>query len=464
MAGYINKYVDNAAYSDSAEASARAALGSTVSMETDTKVIHYDGVNVELSRKAVKVGTLVYADSNGTVHFIDGASAKAASINSGWELVGVVALRRGNKATVLYKSENTSVRFASCWAWEIQGVTMGVSNTIQFQQRALTAEGASTYTNVDVGSEFTFTPADIDDAVSKIDTFLRANQGGKTQSSLIVANYNWHCAKLQNKIWVIADYDNTASYRQYEVQVVKNTTISNGPISANNMWSLGGFDTNNTSITRRDGVNSNYFSIWNKEVVRVKGMNQGSPADEVGHDGYYSETAFNNSTVLKAYYGTYDNYCQALMPKYPCATRAMGAYAGRGKADCDRLDSVTYVPKDGSAAVNMFSAVHWSKSQKAHSTASVAGMNVGDWYMPGLDEIVDIFAQMKVDGSDAIHKALANAGITSAYPINPSSNAYRWVPALYDGNGSWLLHTSGYIYAYSLLDNLRAVAVALLEL
>ena len=463
MAGsYINKYVDNAAY---VADTARTALGkSTVSLVADTNTLHYDGVNVELPRKAVKVGTLVYADSSGNLHFIDGATCKASGISSGWELVGVVALRRGNTAKVLYKSENTSIRFASCWAWEIQGVTMGASNTIQFQQRALTAEGATTYTNVDVGSAFTFTPTDIDDAVSKIDTFLRANQGGKSQSSLIVANYNWHCAKLQNKIWVIADYDSSPSYRQYEGQVVKNTNVSNGPISATNMWSLGGFDVNNNAITRNDGVNSNYYSIWNKDVVRVKNTNQGSPADEVGYDGYYSETNFNNTTVLKSYYGTYDNYCQALMPKYPCATRAMGAYAGHGKADCDKMDSVTYVPKDGGNAVNVFSAVHWPKTQKAHSTASVDGMNAGDWYMPGMDEIVDIFSQMKVDGSDAIHQALANAGLTSAYPINPSSNVYRWVPARSNNYLSWLLSTNGNISNNSLSSSSRAVAVALLNL
>ena len=79
---YINLYEDAAAYS--ADASARAALGgSTVSMEDNTKVLHYDGANVELPRKAVKVGTCVYADSNGVLHFLDGASVKSASIPGG---------------------------------------------------------------------------------------------------------------------------------------------------------------------------------------------------------------------------------------------------------------------------------------------------------------------------------------------------------------------------------------------
>ena len=135
-AKYINLYANQAGY----DAETHKVNGDEVSLIEDVNKVVYDGVNVELPRKAVKVGTLVYADSNGNLHFIDGATCKSSGISSGWELVGVVALRRGNTAKVLYKSENTSLRFTSCWAWEIQGVTMGASNTIQFQQRALTAE------------------------------------------------------------------------------------------------------------------------------------------------------------------------------------------------------------------------------------------------------------------------------------------------------------------------------------
>ena len=49
MASYINKYDDAADYS--ADASARAALGkSTVSLEADSGKVHFDGVNVVVSR------------------------------------------------------------------------------------------------------------------------------------------------------------------------------------------------------------------------------------------------------------------------------------------------------------------------------------------------------------------------------------------------------------------------------
>lgn len=460
---YINKYENENAYNS--DASARATLGkSTVSMEADTRKLHFDGVNVEVPRKSVRVGTAVYADGNGNLHFVDGATVKSASIPSGWEFVGVVSLRKGGKALVLHKNENTGIRFTSCWAWEITGVVYGSSNTIQFQQRKST--GTNTFAMVDIGSALVFTPTDIDDAVSKIDTHLKAsgNAGGKSYDSDIVANYNWHCEKLDGKIWVIADFDSNPSYRQYEVGVVKNTAVANGPVSNNNMWTLVGMDSNYNVIRRNDGVNSNYFSIWNKDVVRVKALNQGSPADQVAHDGYYSETNFNNTSVLKAYYGTYDKYLDDLMPKYPVNGGAMKAYAGKGAETCAIAESVVYTKRDGVTTDYMFTAIHYAKTLKAHSTASVDGMNAGDWYMPGLDEIVDIFSQMKVDGSDPIHQAFANAGMSSAYPINPSSNVYRWVPARFDNTYAWCLGSTGGIHANYFHRTNRACGVALLAL
>ena len=461
---YINKYENENAYNG--DASARATLGkSTVSMEADTRKLHFDGVNVEVPRKSVRVGTAVYADGNGNLHFVDGATVKSASIPSGWEFVGVVSLRKGGKALVLHKNENNGIRFTSCWAWEITGVVYGSSNTIQFQQRKST--GTNTFAMVDIGSALVFTPTDIDDAVSKIDTHLKAsgNAGGKSYDSDIVANYNWHCEKLDGRIWVIADFDSSPSYRQYEVGVVKNTAVANGPVSNNNMWTLAGMDSNYTTIRRNDGVNSSYYSIWNKDVVRVKASNQGSPVDQVAHDGYYSETNFNNTSVLKAYYGTYDKYLDDLMPKYPVNGSAMKAYAGKGAETCAIAESVVYTKRDGVTTDYMFTAIHYAKTLKAHSTASVDGMNAGDWYMPGLDEIVDIFSQMKVDGSDPIHQAFANAGMSSAYPINPSSNVYRWVPARFYYSYTWFLNSAGNINGYtSFASSNRSCGVALLAL
>ena len=123
MANYINKYTDAAAYA--ADASARAALGgSTVSMENDTKVLHYDGVNVVVSRPrqgdAVYVPTTsVYSAATpgsgvteGSVTFIAGDTVDNAKMSAaGFTAIGVVASVRGRKCYVLYKTVSGETRF-----------------------------------------------------------------------------------------------------------------------------------------------------------------------------------------------------------------------------------------------------------------------------------------------------------------------------------------------------------------
>ena len=69
-AKYINLYANQAGY----DAETHKVNGDEVSLIEDVNKVVYDGVNVELPRKAVKVGTCVYADSNGALHFLDGAS------------------------------------------------------------------------------------------------------------------------------------------------------------------------------------------------------------------------------------------------------------------------------------------------------------------------------------------------------------------------------------------------------
>jgi hypothetical protein len=84
--------------------------------------------------------------------------------------------------------------------------------------------------------------------------------------------------------------------------------------------------------------------------------------------------------------------------------------------------------------------------------------------MPGLDEIVEMFSQMKVDGSDPIHQAFANAGQSSAYPVDISSNVYRWFPARCYPNTAWLLNPAGSIGGSNFNNPARSCGVALLDL
>ena len=440
----------------------------SVTLESDTGVLHYDGLNVERQAGTVPaVGDALWIDSNGGKHFYRGSTVNGTALsNAGLYFVGVVGLRRGRKVWVLHNDFNSSIRFTSCWAWEITGITYGSSNTIVFQQRGLTASGATTYTDYAIGSPLTFTPSDIDDAVSKIDTWLNSNQGGKSFNSLIVCNYHWHCAKIDGRIWVISDFgtatsgDDAPSYRQYEGQVVATSGTTSGIKSDTNMWTLVGYGTSYTTMQRVNGV-MNANAIWNKSRFYAYNTNVGSPTDSLTTIGLYSHSNFTaqNCPTLYAYYGgDYDRYMDDNMIKYPAGAGAMAAFAGDGKSVCERAESITYVPRGESAAVPMFTSIHDAKTRKAHSTISVDGMNAGDWYIPGYDEIYGIFSQMTTDGNDVINKAFTNSGSSAR-----SLSASRWVPARYYGNNAWLLYNLGCTGGNPFYSSGQAVAVALLE-
>lgn len=463
-AKFINKYEDDSEYASDTH----GINGSEVSLIADSHKVIYDGVNVEKPAGTIPaVGDALWVDGEGVKHFYKGDTVNSAALASaGLTFVGVVALKRGRKVTVLNKSENSSVRFTSCWAWEIIGIAYGESNTIQFQQRGLTSAGATTYTDYEVGSPFTFTPTDIDDAVSKIDTFLRANQGGKSYNSLIVCNYHWHCAKINGKIWVVADFgssgDDVPTFRQYDSQVVK--AASSGSISSkNNMWELAGFETNYPSSQRADGV-TNGTCLWNTDRAKrymTSSGNIGSPTDSLTSTGIYSETNWNalpSGSILKKTYITYDNYLQNMLLKYPASSGAVNVFSGAAKAACDLMDQVTYTPYDGGERVNMFSAVHFAKTLKAHPTASVDGMNAGDWYMPGIDEAFEIFREMKTDGSDKINSSFVKSGGSST-----SLSTNYWVVSRFGYYSAWLLYNNGSMNNTTFYNNPRAKAVATLE-
>jgi hypothetical protein len=69
--------------------------------------------NYEKPKRYAVVGDDVYADANGNVHFLVASTINQSTLPSGWEYVGAVALRKGSKATILHKNENSGIKFAN---------------------------------------------------------------------------------------------------------------------------------------------------------------------------------------------------------------------------------------------------------------------------------------------------------------------------------------------------------------
>lgn len=126
MANFINKYNTTSAYDG--DASARAALGSTVSLDAQKNELHYDGVNVEV--KIPRQGDVLYVPSScaytpasdgsvpsgtsaGTAKFIALDTINDSAMQSaGYESVGVVAAVFGRKVYVVWKNVDTQCKLA----------------------------------------------------------------------------------------------------------------------------------------------------------------------------------------------------------------------------------------------------------------------------------------------------------------------------------------------------------------
>ena len=403
--------------------------------------------NIEVPRKKAKVGDAVYADADGNVHFIEGKSVTAASIPEGWEFVGVVAIREGTKATILHKNENTGITFANCWLFKVTGLTFPLESAVSMVMQQGPTSGN---TPVEVG---TYTSSEgvatLDDFVADLDDWLQDNPTAEGA----LADYGWHAAKMNDAdgndaCFIIVDKMNAQS----RFSPVKSST--SGITAPMYMWDYAGFTTDVTQIKRKDGVMT-YAVVWNKERFKAYNNNVGNPTDSLTTAGLFSETGFNATTTVKGYYGTYDNYLDYMVPDTDDTTGAYALYKDLGKQTADRLNAVKYTPLNGTETA-VFGAEAYAAGQKAHSTASVPGLDEGDWYIPGIDEEYEIFSEMKADGSDPVNAALVAAGSTSR-----SLSVGRWVPARYSNVGAWIIYITGaFNFASSLSGNYRSCCVA----
>ena len=396
--------------------------------------------NIEVPSKKAKVGYALYVDSDGNKHFICDKSIDAASIPDGWEFVGIVALREGDKATILYKTENTSVKWASMWLFKVNGLKLDGTDSFVLQQGPTSGS-----TPVEIG---TFTASesatDLDTLVSELDTWLRAN----TTADGALADYNWHAEKHADKDGVDACFivvDNI-NYQSRFTPIKSSTSGATAPLY---MWDWCGFTTDYTTIKRKDGVNT-YAVVWNKERFKAYNTNVNSPTDSLTSTGLFNEDGFNATTTVKAYYGTYDNYLDNMVPDEDSTTGAYTMFKGKGQEVFDALKDVSF-PNLSGTATKVFAAEAWA--------ASLGKLDGADFIVPSIDTAYEIFSAMKTDGSDPINAALVASGSSAC-----SLSVARLVPARNSSSGAWLLHSIGSFYNNPFSNNLRACCVALLTL
>lgn len=457
MAEFINKYNNNAAYSASAEVAARANLGkSTISLEDDTRVVHYDGVNVEIPEGVCPdVGDAMWVDSNNDKHFFKGDTVKHAALTArGMTFVGVVGMRKGNKAWVLHKDE-VQTKFVNAWAFKVTGYSANTS--IVFQQ--FNKENDSVAATVTGFTPMSSDVASVSAFATALNNFLRSHQPtASTTGTTGPAPTNWSAAAMDDGTGTTAVFIFIEGHPTDGIYYSQRLTpIASGATATLFIWDLVGYSNDYTSIQRNDNVNT-WCCIWNKERIKQYNANINSPSDSLTSAGIYSKSNFtqSNCPTLYAYYGgDYDKYLDSKTVKIPCKKMATpngttAYYYGKAKDVCEKADAITFSSVVSSSAKPLFKAIGLSVS-KSNSGNGVS------WYMPGIEEFVGIFGGMLVNGQDKINKSFTQSNSSAR-----SLSVYRWVPARYNYYYAWLLAYYGYTYN-SFSGTYRACAVALLE-
>ena len=403
--------------------------------------------NIEVRKSHCKVGDAVYADADGNVHFIAGKSVVAESIPQGWTYVGPVAKVRDGKAMILNKSENTSVKFASCWQYEITGIKYNQSNTIQFQQ-------AKTSGNVNIGDPFTFTPTDIDDAVDKIDEFLRDNAGGVEAGA--GWNYNWHCEKLPNPSGVdsvVVVADNNVDYRQY-VSIINSSGTTTGITSNQNMCN---FLPVYTTMLRNNSGNGYRVGFIKDRLLEYYATNTtiANPTEMVpvnSANDVVSKTQFEENQYcadLRDTYGTFENYIESVMLAWPSDEGNQVYMNGTGKEYTELLAARKHKNLSGTET-----ATYPAATYSIGIGYEAEGLEEGNWYMPDAIEFFEIFNDMKVDGTDIVN-ATQKRATGSAFSLSVA----RWLPSRSSHYSAWYIYNYGASYNSNFIANSRACAV-----
>lgn len=408
-------------------------------------ILTHHGIN-SLSR--VQLYDLLYADANGKKHFVN-PDAIPNPMPAGWELVGDVALLNGNKATVLYKTENASAKWASMWLFKVYGLKLDGTDTFVLQQGP-----ASGSTNVEIG---TFTASesatDLDTLVSELDTWLRANP----TATGAFANYNWHAEKHEDADGVDSCFivvDNAANNSR--VSPIKSS--ASGASASIYMWNWTAVSGGGNEIIRRDDI-STPIVLFNKEVFISYGSNLGSPTDSLTTKGIFNEAGFNDSTVVKEFYGTFENYLNYMVPKIDATTGVYQSFKGKGKQIGEKLSAISFKNLSGTDTA-VFPAEKWASSVKAHSTASVEGLNAGDFFIASIDTMYKILSSMKSDGSDLVNASFVKAGSNAFDP-----GSARFVPATSYTYAMWRTYNAGRFDAsYPMYAQMSSMAVAEINL
>ncbi len=434
----IKSYATKAAYN----AATKSTIESQVSLIETSREVIVDGVNIVTTEPVV--GDLLFLDeSNKRVYLKGGAWIQKAIIPSAWTHVGYVYMRRGRQVGVIDKNA-TDEKYADVVQFKV--TVPSESGNLSLGAQFVSA---GTTTSITVAYEAGMTLASAENTYENNDTTLCGRINAALAALSGITGDWW--AYLNGDGDVILQRDTWTDYRQYTCSGAL-THVTWGDMPASDVY------------FKNDGGYTNYWGVMNVARTRAWATNSGrvptsmEPIKVTGNPAPVkpscfedaSDAAYQYTALIRAEYGTYDNYLRnGYGVKYPQKYGTFALPSAKTLSDTYALQSA---PIKSGGEKYKFPAMYYCYAR----SYGVDGLDFGDWYLPGSFEGCNL---MYDETLETIAPSITKMGTTA---INNATN--RWFAERYNVNyarsfygNSGILNYNGVYYRH------RAQAVTLLD-
>lgn len=411
---------------------------STVAFVADGTGTVVKGVNVtvEIPQK----GDIAYLDKDRKLRFLLHDTYVASSFPIGSDTIGVVGEIVGNQAYIIAKDAYTkTAKWAAVYQWKVTAASSGNSQNLSLKHDA---------------SDPVIYSISWGDGSSA--TLQAAIQGALTAN----ANPNWSCY-IQDETCIL-QLDNYIDYRF----AVSCPGIVFTPIMGDEVPAI------SSGSKMKNGNYHNNISMNTLATIEYASSSGTKTSDTEAtsayHDGIMSRTAFNNSTVMKNKYGTYEEYCASticMVPRFD--GKGPFSILNKGEEYTEALAQVTYTTRTGGTAYK------YSAASLCYTYAPpvAAGRTVpmeygsGKWHLPDMYELALLYRGMNTTNAntipanyDVVNRNLAVIGTAI------SVTAPAWSCVRCSSPDAWYYRGSGYSHDYGMYASFRALPLLLITI
>ena len=454
----IKYYDTEAAYA----ADAKSPFESQVSLIGASNDVKFDGRNVIVGAKSAKTGSIVVLDGNSALHFVAVDTFSSTSFMSNYTIVGVVAVGvdhpdfRG-KLVILHKN-NTGKQWSAIYSFKLTGYTLdGTEHT-----GTLTVRDSSNWgTGVDY--VITYNASTVEDFVSQLNTYFKANAPFTTQ--------NWRADANENDVV-------TLSFLYQDYRQASNSAKSGFALEANllpdikassDMYRMNGQRSGEGTITNWDRAIA-YFSQDLPSGTYNPATDVTSPkmSYPICKPAYLGTSANNDDhcSALRAIYGEGEEgwlkFMASFLPVRPTSYGPVGnkEYYGDSFKNTYLMAGKKFTKQDDSEIVAFPAADYCASVVYNHEL-----LKKGKWALPDMDTFFSIMKTIKY-GTDPSR---------DADPVNRALNAIGG-NAVSNGSNVWSASRCGAFIAWcssgnggcanngSLCGTCSALPVALLDI